>query len=481
MARCLTCSFDTGLGQNNCTGCVDNTSYLQGIVCQPCSNMPYCLECSSGSVCLSCQNDSFLSASFLCQPCSSYSPQCLSCTPSACTACLNDSYYLALGGLTCLLCSFPLSGCLTCTSTGSSCLSCQDDTYFLDNDGRCHPCSDGASGCITCQKLLVTGVFNCSLCQNGTYFASALTTCQACSVPIPNCLLCDNSSVCLSCLNGSFAYIAADNACQPCSSLFPGCLLCTPTECTLCRSDLRLERSVCVCLVGWLADNGVCTTIVGCTFAVNYIDGSKGCSACENGEFFSRPVNEACQCRVGVLAGRVCINIPGCLSALTNTAGEPYCVWCNITAGFNGIPQSGVCECLVHTKLIGNECVEVCGDGFLISKVFECDDGNTANGDGCSSACRIETGYRCKNGSDSSASACVYVGIPLSVTLFFVEREDELNRGIIEFEVYPPLLNIGKMNLTSSVSLGCPAAFSLSSVSYSAGVLRLEVDYTEDL
>ncbi len=125
--------------------------------------------------------------------------------------------------------------------------------------------------------------------------------------------------------------------------------------------------------------------------------------------------------------------------------------------------------------------MEVCGDGFLISKVFECDDGNTANGDGCSSACLIETGYRCKNGSDSSASACVYVGIPLSVTLFFVEREDELNRGIIEFEVYPPLLNIGKMNLTSSVSLGCPAAFSLSSVSYSAGVLRLEVDYTEDL
>jgi cysteine-rich repeat protein len=39
-----------------------------------------------------------------------------------------------------------------------------------------------------------------------------------------------------------------------------------------------------------------------------------------------------------------------------------------------------------------------------------CDDGNLINGDGCSSACIVEVGYRCKNGSTTTKSICIYTG-----------------------------------------------------------------------
>src|SRR5262249_52545357 len=43
-----------------------------------------------------------------------------------------------------------------------------------------------------------------------------------------------------------------------------------------------------------------------------------------------------------------------------------------------------------------NDCtVNVCGDGAVRTGIEQCDDGNLANGDGCTSGCVIETGWRC--------------------------------------------------------------------------------------
>jgi cysteine-rich repeat protein len=39
------------------------------------------------------------------------------------------------------------------------------------------------------------------------------------------------------------------------------------------------------------------------------------------------------------------------------------------------------------------ECEDRCGDSVIVNK--PCDDGNTKNGDGCSSKCFIEFGYEC--------------------------------------------------------------------------------------
>lgn len=51
------------------------------------------------------------------------------------------------------------------------------------------------------------------------------------------------------------------------------------------------------------------------------------------------------------------------------------------------------------------ECVEVCGDGKNFG-LLDCDDGNTVNGDGCSSSCEIEADWMCYGGSSTSADQC---------------------------------------------------------------------------
>ena len=50
-------------------------------------------------------------------------------------------------------------------------------------------------------------------------------------------------------------------------------------------------------------------------------------------------------------------------------------------------------------------CTEICGDGKNMG-IKECDDGNGVNGDGCSSECKVETGWACENGTASGPDAC---------------------------------------------------------------------------
>jgi len=56
-----------------------------------------------------------------------------------------------------------------------------------------------------------------------------------------------------------------------------------------------------------------------------------------------------------------------------------------------------------YTK--GKVCDEICGDGLNLG-MHECDDGNTIDGDGCSSRCTIEDGFKCYKGT-SGADRCV--------------------------------------------------------------------------
>lgn len=42
--------------------------------------------------------------------------------------------------------------------------------------------------------------------------------------------------------------------------------------------------------------------------------------------------------------------------------------------------------------------MELCGDGRNFG-MYECDDANLVNGDGCDSNCKVEYGYECYNGS----------------------------------------------------------------------------------
>lgn len=50
-------------------------------------------------------------------------------------------------------------------------------------------------------------------------------------------------------------------------------------------------------------------------------------------------------------------------------------------------------------------CAIVCGDNVKDTSE-KCDDGNTSNGDGCSSACLVESGWVCSGGSFTSKDTC---------------------------------------------------------------------------
>lgn len=73
------------------------------------------------------------------------------------------------------------------------------------------------------------------------------------------------------------------------------------------------------------------------------------------------------------------------------------CVTCSVVSG--GV----VCSTCVTGYVVdsSNTCVTKCGDGIIIG-AEQCDDNNTADGDGCSSTCTIEPAFFCQ----STPSAC---------------------------------------------------------------------------
>jgi cysteine-rich repeat protein len=54
------------------------------------------------------------------------------------------------------------------------------------------------------------------------------------------------------------------------------------------------------------------------------------------------------------------------------------------------------------------KCTEICGDGLNLG-YYQCDDMNLVNGDGCSSTCTIEPGWKCSGGCKTSRDKCVEI------------------------------------------------------------------------
>lgn len=71
--------------------------------------------------------------------------------------------------------------------------------------------------------------------------------------------------------------------------------------------------------------------------------------------------------------------------------------------------------CAVESKWVcsgGNRtnaatCIDKCGDGFVTTPTSGyCDDGNNVDGDGCSATCGVEAGWQCTPGSMTGQSVC---------------------------------------------------------------------------
>lgn len=90
-----------------------------------------------------------------------------------------------------------------------------------------------------------------------------------------------------------------------------------------------------------------------------------------------------------VIHGEACDDGNTVTEASCATYGDTYCWVCNA-------------DCSEELRLEGS----VCGDG-VVDAAEECDDGYVTSGDGCSSACRVESGFTCVTGS-SGSSVCSF-------------------------------------------------------------------------
>ena len=110
---------------------------------------------------------------------------------------------------------------------------------------------------------------------------------------------------------------------------------------------------------------------------------------------------------------------------MEGTNGGHTCGFCNTNKGMV-MDSWGECYCKEKTEYIDNLCRDICGDGFLMnSSNWACDDGNIKSGDGCSSDCLVEVGYKCSQGSSIKASTCVYLaGGDMMLELISIYRTD---------------------------------------------------------
>jgi cysteine-rich repeat protein len=154
--------------------------------------------------------------------------------------------------------------------------------------------------------------------------------------------------VCTSCPSG---YYLSSGYCYPCEGTCLSCTGATALDCLTCQPDYLLK-------------DGVCQKLT-CS-ATQYVQSTYGCQDCAS--TFAKSL--ACistgptSCQSGYL--------------LSNA----QCLTCSQITGYTYDSASGKCK-------------DKCGDGLLITD--QCDDGNTLNGDGCSSTCQVESGWKCPN------------------------------------------------------------------------------------
>lgn len=99
-----------------------------------------------------------------------------------------------------------------------------------------------------------------------------------------------------------------------------------------------------------------------------------------------------------------------------------HCGACGIVCSPNNECQNPICSngaCSTSNKTPGTICSTgicdgfgscaqpVCGDGIVsVNAGEQCDDGNVANGDGCSNTCITETGYNCAGSPSFCNTVC---------------------------------------------------------------------------
>lgn len=232
--------------------------------------------------------------------------------------------------------------------------------------------------------------------------------------------------------------------CSLCGTLMYGCLNCS-------------SATVCVkCSLGQVVSMG-CSSVPGCTSVIQKYPISV-CISCDFTDFQVLPVNGSCVCIKGSIAGQYCTEIIGCTNIIRNISGD-FCSSCNERESFYF--ANATCSCLPYFLPSGQTCNEICGDGRLY--VLACDDGNLINGDGCSSSCKIESGFHCTAGLNNTASVCKYEG-KINADLVCTYKLDNPNTAKILISFSPFISNLLRINFTNYISFNFTVSCEVSSI-----------------
>lgn len=110
------------------------------------------------------------------------------------------------------------------------------------------------------------------------------------------------------------------------------------------------------------------------------------------------------------MGAQTCSRCPDGTSTLSAGSALDECLACSDLVRIT----SNVPGCVVETSLFETNAViettpapDVCGNGLKVpGSIEECDDGNLVNGDGCSSECAIEVGFKCQEQGAGLAMMC---------------------------------------------------------------------------
>ena len=363
------CDCDPGFGFNGTT-CVTENACLAGLhdchreaTCTPVGDSSWNCTCNEG---WSGVGDRFRGTGDRCVDIN----ECMT-MPGLCGvgACRNSA-----GGYTC-----------TCPSgysfNGTTCVDVNECA------GR-NPCGVGS-----CRND--PGSYTCS-CPAGYEFAGGtcadIDECEVDPCGVGTCSQTDPPGYRCSCPVG---YVTNGSTCvdlDECAS--PDLSLCDDAPIGECINE---EGSfTCTCAAGYRGDSEGrnCMDVNECA------DGTHDCAPpgtggrCENTEG-----GFTCSCQDGFEGtGVTCRDIDECADGTLRCEGSGETCQNNV-----GMPAECVCRPgFLRTE--GGDCVRACGDGRRTAGE-ECDDGNTDDGDGCSSVCEIEVPFSCWE-NDAGLSTC---------------------------------------------------------------------------
>ncbi|CAD8084395.1 unnamed protein product [Paramecium sonneborni] len=276
--------------------------------------------------------------------------------------------------------------CIICEN--GLCLQCEVGFKFLHQTQQCLP---------ICGDSIIVGYEQCE-----DEYSQIINSCHQCKLKCNSkCLICEYH-ICLQC---EFGYLLRNNMCeqhcgdgikvgdeecenkqisqqlvslgclnckQDCGS---GCIICTKGICELCKSGyIRLQyecKPICGDMI--IVDPEVCEDA--------NMEPYDGCHLCQYS-----CVPQCLICQLGVCLEMQQPNIVDINPNETVFACSDYCLQCQ---------NQNICiQCDQYFQLSNSYCVPICGDGFIITGLEQCEDGNDIQFDGCYQ-CQFQCSYGC--------------------------------------------------------------------------------------